>query len=474
MSTSTDCGEISLLSVSAAPGPSSCPPPLESVSDIEVTVAATAADARDILAEESHDCVLVDTADANTSRAVVRTLCDAAPELPILVITEPAAATSAIDAGATDVIRRVDGRVDGQLLHRRIARIVGSPAVDTPFRTVYEHSMDGIAIHDETGEIRCANRQFHRLLGYDPEGSPELRLDRIAADVEPYTAARAREHVRRTLEEGVQVFEWLAETKEGERFLAEVALKPMTLGGERHVVEFVRDISDQKCREQYLEVMHRLLRHDLRNDLNVVMGEADRLADELDDPERAAEAAAIHDRLSQVATLSEKADVIERTVQQRGSAPESIDIREPVQEALEAVRAEYPEAVVDADVAAGIEAAATDDITFAVREVLSNAIEHDEAAAPHVEVVATGPDGASEGSREVQVSVRDWGPGIPDEEWEIVTGERDISQLQHASGLGLWLARWIVESVDGRLSRDVNDDGTTVTLHLQPGEVRAD
>ncbi|MHC3438542.1 hypothetical protein ACYJ1Y_10670 [Natrialbaceae archaeon A-gly3] len=38
---------------------------------------------------------------------------------------------------------------------------------------------------------------------------------------------------------------------------------------------------------------------------------------------------------------------------------------------------------------------------------------------------------------EVIVQVSDNGPGIPDDECELLTGERDCTQLEHTSGLGL-------------------------------------
>jgi signal transduction histidine kinase len=67
--------------------------------------------------------------------------------------------------------------------------------------------------------------------------------------------------------------------------------------------------------------------------------------------------------------------------------------------------------------------------------------------------------------------VSDNGPGIPQREQEIVTGDRTITQLDHGSGLGLWVAKWIVEDYGGELSFEADEAGTTVVLRLERASV---
>nr|WP_245742125.1 ATP-binding protein [Natrinema salaciae] len=52
----------------------------------------------------------------------------------------------------------------------------------------------------------------------------------------------------------------------------------------------------------------------------------------------------------------------------------------------------------------------------------------------------------------MRLVVADDGPGIPPAETDVVTGETDVTQLTHSSGLGLWLVRWVVDSYDGSVS----------------------
>jgi len=67
----------------------------------------------------------------------------------------------------------------------------------------------------------------------------------------------------------------------------------------------------------------------------------------------------------------------------------------------------------------------------------------------------------------VTVRVADDGPGIPDDEVAVLTDDRDITQLDHGSGFGLWLVKWVVDSYGGELRFDETDSGgTRVVLTL--------
>ena len=73
------------------------------------------------------------------------------------------------------------------------------------------------------------------------------------------------------------------------------------------------------------------------------------------------------------------------------------------------------------------------------------------------------PDGG------VRIAIADDGPGIPDAEWSVVAGDRESTQLQHASGLGVWPATWLADRHGGDLELVSADaDGTTVAIDLPP------
>jgi len=97
-----------------------------------------------------------------------------------------------------------------------------------------------------------------------------------------------------------------------------------------------------------------------------------------------------------------------------------------------------------------------------LRELVENAVEHDPAS--EVEVAASATDAG------IEVSVADDGDGIPEHQWDLLTGQREITQLQHGDGLGLWLVKWTTDRHGGRLRLDESgEDGTTVTLVFPTG-----
>lgn len=72
------------------------------------------------------------------------------------------------------------------------------------------------------------------------------------------------------------------------------------------------------------------------------------------------------------------------------------------------------------------------------------------------------------------ITVLDNGPGIPEREQALIMGEREITQLNHATGIGLWVVKWVVESYGGELTFDESEDGgSAVTLRLDRADAPA-
>lgn len=225
----------------------------------------------------------------------------------------------------------------------------------------------------------------------------------------------------------------------------------------------LRDITDRRQREQQLDVLNWLLRHNVRNELNVVQGNVTLLGD-VSTNEQATEHIDIIE--STVETMIERSEKATRLADQAGLATYgSTDLASEIDSLIEGKRRQQPEAVITLDAPAEAPVAAGPAVVTAVDELVTNAIEHAEADSPNVSVtVATeaGIDG-----RYVAVEVRDDGPGIPPHETApIRRGEE--TPLNHGSGVGLWLVTWIVREVDGDIDFADRTDGTTVSLFL-PG-----
>ena len=235
---------------------------------------------------------------------------------------------------------------------------------------------------------------------------------------------------------------------------------PYELDDEVGGFEIYTDITALKQREIQLQVLHRLLRHNLRNDLNVIEGFAELLKTELDDEQHQGFAERIHSNATQLAELSETAKTIESVAGNRSLSHESIALDDLVRSTVETAAKTYDDAEITLENLPETTVSAGPHLETAVAELIENAIEHNISESP---TVAISIEVCEETAT---VTVTDNGPGIPAEEWAVVTGDTEISQLEHGSGLGLWLVRWVTESYGGELTYHTHDNGSTVSIML--------
>lgn len=232
---------------------------------------------------------------------------------------------------------------------------------------------------------------------------------------------------------------------------------PYSLDGDTHAFGIYTDITQMKERERQLKVLHRVLRHNLRNGLNVVMAAANQLVDAESRADRRALAGTLEERAHSLVALSENAAAIERTIARPDDA-ERIDAVPLVESALERYRDEL---AVEAELPEALSIVADHRLSLVLLNLLENVREHCSMAEEHPSVRV-----ALERFGDVaELRVEDDGPGIPDFERELVDGTREITQLEHGTGLGLWLVKWTVESYGGRVVFE-EGSGTTVLVRL--------
>ncbi len=217
---------------------------------------------------------------------------------------------------------------------------------------------------------------------------------------------------------------------------------------------FYVDVTERKQRQQRLQVLSRVLRHDIRNQMNVIEGNAGLLAERVEDPELSERAAGIRRSASKLTSLSRKTRRVERLVAREVLSAET-DLVRLVSHQLSVVRDET-DAVITANLPETAVVRGGDALAVVVEELLDNALEYNDADRTRIEVDVT------TASDYVTVTVWDNGSGLPDEERALLRGEREQTQLEHASGIGLWMVKWVVETVGGRLVFGTAEAGTEI------------
>jgi PAS domain S-box-containing protein len=225
-------------------------------------------------------------------------------------------------------------------------------------------------------------------------------------------------------------------------------------------VGVIRDITARERRRQRLAVLDRVLRHNIRNKINVVHGRAEQVQAEGDLPPSVSEdVAAITDASEELLDVAEKARAFHRSL---SAPPRTRDLVDLIEAALRGVDGDGT--AVDTSLPAEASVIADDGLELAIDELLSNAFENaSDPSAVHVRVGRAEVDG----HEWVELAVGDDGDGIPRSERAPLDGTVE-SSLAHGSGIGLWLVAWSVRRAGGRVTYDQAGDRTTVVLLLPP------
>lgn len=208
-------------------------------------------------------------------------------------------------------------------------------------------------------------------------------------------------------------------------------------------------------------VLHRVFRHNLRQELNLVDGHSKLIRSTDDRAHRSSHCTVIEGAAGRMEAYVEKARRFEKLLQPN-TAYQSIDLAAMV--ANDAYVAELRDRD-DVDLTVRLpEAAAAvghPHLKSAFHEVLENAVEHNDAERTTIEIsVTTGPRGT------VELSVIDNGPGIPDIERRAIESMEDLP-LTHSGGLGLWFAKLGCAVTGGDLViRTPDAGGSEVVLQL--------
>lgn len=218
-----------------------------------------------------------------------------------------------------------------------------------------------------------------------------------------------------------------------------------------------RDVTDRRRRERQLLVMDNLLRHNLRNDLGIIIGTAELIAEEA--PAVAGRTTLIRETAERLLQSADKErEVIDLMT---GDASRvSVDLSVAVRAAAETVRDRHPAATVETSVPDDTVCRAVDTLGTAIVELVENAVTHTTADDPTVVVEVTAT------ADRVTLTVADDAPPIPEMEARVLTGDHEMTRVSHSSGLGVWLVYWVVTLSDGEVTVESAADGNRVRVTL--------
>jgi len=327
------------------------------------------------------------------------------------------------------------------------------------YETIVETATEPIYVLDADERFIRVNDAMTTELGYDRESL----LDAHVSTVTGRAGVRRHEELIAALRDG-----------EGDRASTEVEM--VAADGTRRQYDIsiaairedgtfdgsvvtAHDVTELREHKRQLSVLDRVLRHNVRNKMSIVIGHASDIRDAAAGT-IADRAAAIEAAATELVELSDSARDFESVFADDAPRTEPIDVVGTARDVVEEVRLEHPDATVDAPLPEAGMALGHETFELALNELVENAVVHNDRDAPTVRVtVSTDED-------TVAVRVADDGPGINATDRRALLRGAE-SPLEHTQGLGLWLVRWTVEIADGDIHIADNEPrGTIVTISL--------
>lgn len=222
-----------------------------------------------------------------------------------------------------------------------------------------------------------------------------------------------------------------------------------------HELEYTRHQAELDRRETVMNVLGRVLRHNLRNDMTVVRGQVRMLTKELTTGREQAEE--IIEVINGLLALSDTAREF-GAIDSANLEHQPLEVMSLVNEVVEIVTRTYPTATVTVEGPDDVTLVAMTSLSTALEELIENAIKH-AGDDPQVTLFVEEQD------ETVEIHVSDNGPGLPEQEQQVLERGTE-SPLMHGSGLGLWLVEWIVSDHGGSIRAAVDETGTTITVSL--------
>jgi len=344
-----------------------------------------------------------------------------------------------------------DGEVEGAMF----------AAIDFSDRyRLLERTIDAVYTVDSDWEVTFWNERMADRTGTEPQEIVGKNLWEVFGDSIP---DELEERYRRVMATG--------EPAEFEQYLPEPYdywVEIRVFADENGISVYSRNISERKEYEERLkrqrdtlDVLNRVLTHDIRNDLQLVTAYADMIADRLGEEDQEY-VATISESAEHAVELTATAAEIPKVLFAEDESLRRLSLRDVLHAEIESVRTAHPDAAI----------LVTDEIQQATviadgmlgsvfRNLLKNAVQHNDKQVPEVRI------STDERPDEVIVRIADNGPGIPDPQKDTIFGKGEKGLESRGTGIGLYLVNVLVDRYNGEVHvSDTTPEGTVFSVTL--------
>lgn len=328
------------------------------------------------------------------------------------------------------------------------------------FQALIEETNDIISVVDTDGRFQYQSPSIERILGHSPADTiGEFAWEYIHPDDSDEVKTAFTSWVT-TDQASLEPIEYRARHADGSWRWMEASGRAHTdtPGVEGYLINS-REITARKERQQQLALFDRVLRHNLRNDMNVIRGSADTIQ-QTGSGDVTRLAGKIRKMSNKLLAATEKQREITQLLREPPTRSE-IELTPLLAEVQSRLRSTHPEATIRIDCENPIQLQVGDKFVYALEELITNAIIHNDGDDPSVAVTV------EQTAERVRITVADNGPQISEMERDVIQHPENRSPLYHGSGLGLWLVRLIISRSGGTVQFvDTDEDGNTIVVSL--------
>lgn len=214
-----------------------------------------------------------------------------------------------------------------------------------------------------------------------------------------------------------------------------------------------------EAQRDVLDYLNSILRHEVLNAATIINGYASNLREEkrLDEDERRWVEIIASESADMTAVIEDVRVLLHATGGQ--AHLDRVDLTDVVHHEARKLRHAFTDVEVELDTPDAVSVRADDLLPRVFANLLSNAVEHNDAEIPRVAITA------STSGETVRIEIADNGPGIPDRKRDRLFERSEARGSTH--GLGLYLVDKLVDRYDGRVElTETGPDGTTFTVEL--------
>ena len=337
-------------------------------------------------------------------------------------------------------------------------------------REIIDLVPDLIFVKNYDGKYLLANEATATVYGVTPTALEGAYEQEVIPAVEESEAFRADDQSVIDSGEAKTIPEEELTTADGETKILRTTKIPYQVPGtgEDAVLGYARDITELKQYEDVLErqrdnlkLLNGVVRHDIRNDLQLVRGYLRMVEDYVEQGGHKHVQKALQSARSGI-NITETAREVTETLLETDCERTPIGLKQVLHAEVASVQSANDSAVVKIpDTVPEIDVLADDMLGSVFRNLLTNAVHHNDKQSPEVTVAVSTTDDVA------KVKVIDNGPGIPEKQQDSMFDKNECGLESEGTGLGLYLVQTLVDRYGGDVRYEQNDpQGSVFTVEL--------